>query len=405
MNNETKLLTAFTEKEFQDELTTVRLSIETELKTFLAYLKTKLTPEQKLFDNIESRVKSLDSFQEKIHRKDYLHIWQVGDDLIANQRLIATNLPDLIGFRINCFFWPDESKIYEILQEYYAEGNFPNFELDFSENKRQKNGHIIYKLTGKYTDSSSEPKVYNFEIQIKSIMHNIWGEVDHKTIFKGRDYDADCSSKKAITEELFHILQSSDKQLLTLLGRKNEEKRLIYALFYNQTKEYMINKCGTDILASHYTAFFEFFEKHESTYNCIKNYVANNLLEKPYDRKLLEKPNLSEKIIRLQASISNEFYEYNLRCIFQIFNLLYSTASIPHSQEDELYENFLTHLAAWVIEFSGMGDDEDDEDDEDNEDFDEFDSDDLTPNDMAHKDSTEDILKFLSERIGGRKND
>ena len=42
---------------------------------------------------------------------------------------------------------------------------------------------------------------------------------------------------------------------------------------------------------------------------------------------------------------------------------------------------------------------------EDNEDFDEFDLDDLGPKDIAYKDSTEDILKFLSERIGGRKND
>jgi len=399
MDKKIKLLDAFSQIAFQDELADVRLSIEKELLVFLTHLKKQLSPEQKIFDNIESRVKSLDSFQEKIHRKDYLHTWQVADDLAENQRLIATNLPDLIGFRINCFFWPDESKIYEILQDYYTGGNFPNFELDFSENKRQKNGHIIYKLTGKYTPPSNPTMVYNFEIQIKSIMHNIWGEVDHKTIFKGRDFDADCSSKKIITEELFHILQASDKQLLTLLGRKNEQKRLIYALFYNQTKEHMIAKCGTDILASHYTSFFEFFEKHEATYNCIKEYVANTLLEKPYERKQLAIPNSSEKITLLQASISNEFFAYNLRCIFHIFNLLYSTTDTPNTQEAVLYENFLIHLAAWSIEFSGLGDEED------NEDFDEFDPDDLVPKDMAYKDSTEDILKFLSERIGGRKND
>ncbi len=399
MNQEAKLLDAFNQKAFQEELTSVRLKIESELNTFLTYLKKRLLPEQKLFDNIESRIKSLDSFKEKIHRKDYLHIWAIEDDIVANQRLIATNLPDLIGFRINCFFWTDESKIYKILEEYYKEDNFPNFQLDFSENKTQKNGHTIYKLTGKYSNPFDGDKAYNFEIQIKSIMHNIWGEVDHKTIFKSREYDADCSSKKVITEELFHILQASDKQLLTLLGRKNEEKRLIYSLFYSQTKEQMMKKCGTDILASHYTGFFDFFEKHEPTYSCIKKYVAHTLLGKPYNRELLNKLEPNERISRLQASISREFYQYNLRCIFCIFDLLYSTIDTPDPLEEDLFKNFLTHLSAWAIEFAGVGEDEDCEE------FDEFDSDDLKSDETAYKDSTEDILRFLSQRIGGRKND
>ena len=399
MTKETKLLDAFSQKAFQDELQIVRLAIEAELNTFLQYLKKELLPEQKLFDNIESRVKSQESFQEKIHRKDYLHIWQVEDDIKANQRLIATNLPDLIGFRINCFFWPDESKIYEILEKYYAGHNFPNFTLDFSENKKQKNGHIIYKLTGKYTEPTDREKVYNFEIQIKSIMHNIWGEVDHKTVFKSRDYDADCSSKKTITEELFHILQASDKQLLTLLGRKNDEKRLIYALFYTQTKDHMIMKCGTDILAAHYTAFFEFFEGHEQTYNCIREYVAHSLLTMQYTRKLLQKPVLSEKLQTLQSYIVHKFYEYNLRCLFYIFDLLYSTTNAANSTEEELFQNFLAHLSVWAIDFSGIGNDEAYEDDED------FDSDDTPSDETDCKDYTEDILRFLSERIVGQKND
>ena len=181
--------------------------------------------------------------------------------------MISKCLPDLLGFRINCFFWQDEEIIYNILKEYYDQKNFTNFTLNFSENKIQKNGHTIYKLSGIFKEK------YCFELQIKAIMHNIWGEVEHKTIYKNKNYDADISNKIAITEEVFNILQASDKQLVTLFKKKNSEKHLIYALFYEKTKEIVAQKCGTDILAAHYNGYFQIFSDSDNI-QYIKKYVA-----------------------------------------------------------------------------------------------------------------------------------
>ena len=202
------LLEAFDDKAFIKEVKNIRLELEEELMRFILFLKENLTSEQKIFENIESRIKSIQSFREKIYRKDYIKNWNVSDDIRENQKLIVENLPDFIGFRITCFFWQDEEKIYNLLKLYYEQKNLNDIVLNFDENRKQKNGHTINKLSGKYKQK------YCFEIQIKSVMHNMWGEVEHKTIYKNRNYDATISNKKLITEEIFNILQASDKQLL-----------------------------------------------------------------------------------------------------------------------------------------------------------------------------------------------
>ena len=101
------LLEAFDDKAFIKEVKNIRLELEEELMRFILFLKENLTSEQKIFENIESRIKSIQSFREKIYRKDYIKNWNVSDDIRENQKLIVENLPDFIGFRITCFYWQD----------------------------------------------------------------------------------------------------------------------------------------------------------------------------------------------------------------------------------------------------------------------------------------------------------
>jgi ppGpp synthetase/RelA/SpoT-type nucleotidyltranferase len=109
---------------------------------------------------------------------------------------------------VNCYFWENEVRLYEAFIR--DAGQFEKFSFNFNENKTQENGHIIYKFTAKY-----DSKI-NCEIQIKSVMHNVWGEVEHKTVYKNRNYDGFVESKKNITEVIYDILQASDKQLESL---------------------------------------------------------------------------------------------------------------------------------------------------------------------------------------------
>ena len=378
------LLAAFQDSDFERKLKEVRFEIEKELKTFITYLKSKLDEGQKVYENIESRVKSNQSFREKIYRKDYIKIWEISDNKKDNQELITMHLPDLLGFRINCFFWQDEEVIYEKLREYYGQNKFSNITLNFSENTKQENGHTIYKLSGKYN------KQYSFEIQIKSIMHNIWGEVEHKTIYKNRDYDADILNKKAITEEVFNILRASDKQLVSLFKKQSDERQLTYALFYEKTKHIISKKTGTDILARHYNGYFGVFSDSEN-FKHIKRYVAYSLLEDKFDKQMVSIETFDERVKELDALITTEFLEYNLRCLYYIYELIYEVSD---------FECFTLLLSAYLleeyirnedVEIDAFGEDEDDEMDAFGE----------------HDDENEDyklsILTMLEDKIGGRK--
>ena len=236
-NNASKLQEAFRNKDFQKRIQDARQGIEVLLLNFIEFLSDKLVDDQKIFRNVESRVKSEKSFDEKIFRKDYVHQWELPDKESEVCAFIADKLPDLIGFRISCFFQKDEKIIYDHLKSYYNDGNFgKDVVINFEENTRQANGHIIYKVTGKYK------KEYGFEIQIKSVIHNLWGEVEHKTQYKTRAYDPNIRVKKDITEQLFNILQAADKQLVSIFNEKYTADQLLYALFFQQTKEIVKDK-------------------------------------------------------------------------------------------------------------------------------------------------------------------
>lgn len=380
-NKEKILIEAFSDLEFTKEIKSIRLEIEEELVKFVNFLKMNLEPEQKIFENIETRIKGIQSFREKLYRKDYIKDWKVSDDIKENQRLIAQTLPDLIGFRITCFFWQDEEKIYNILKEYYEHNNFQNIELNFNENRKQENGHKINKLSGKYKSQ------YCFEIQIKSIMHNMWGEVEHKTIYKNRNYDANISSKKAITEEIFNILQASDKQLLCIFKEQYEEKQLLQALFYERTKTFVNEKCKTDILAKHYSSYFNLFSNNED-FEVIKQYIAYSLLKKDFLRKEVSFNNLNPVVYELRDRIQSEFRKFNIKCLFYISEIVLKI--------DE-YDSFLIYLSKYLIEQSGY----------DLEDGEIFEGEDIFDEDLMEEtdDYQESILVLLDQKIGGRKLD
>lgn len=327
------LLEAFKDLIIDKELNWAKTQIEEQIKAFIKYLQENLNPNQRIFENPESRIKSYDSFSEKIYRKGYIQSWQVTEDKDKNKELIMRRLPDLIGFRITCFFLDTEPSIYRLLKNYNDCGKFDGITIDFNENRTQKNGHAIYKVTGKYNNK------YCFELQIKSIMHNIWGEVDHKTIYKSRDFDPNIETKKSISEELFNILEASDKQLQLLFEGTNSEEKSLQSLFFVKTKAKISGQIKTDILAEHYDRFFKIFST-QTDRERIKNYIIVALQEKKYIRK---KDSVQAKVTfenELIKEIQNKFYEYDLKAIYYIASVIYPFKS---------YQEFLYYLSHRMI--------------------------------------------------------
>lgn len=335
MNIEDKLTDAFGDSAFQKELQDNRIKIETDLSKFIKHLNDEKIVDLKVFENLESRVKSQVSFSEKIRRKDYVHSWNVPEIQSEIQNLIAKELPDLIGFRINCLFYDDEKIIYDDLKNYYDDDKFgENYYLNFEENKTQKNGHIIYKVSGCYNHS------FNFEIQIKCSVHNIWGEVEHSRIYKNEDYDPKLLSKKNITEEVFSILKSSDRQLLEIFNEKYTKDDLIRSLFYQYTNEDVRLKKQTAVLSKHYQHFFEIFKKVNDL-DLIKQFVASKLSNSAFEKRKLDYIK-SEKMTA--AHFIERYIEFDISVVSEIASFIYDPIS-----ETTLIEYLISDVESLLI--------------------------------------------------------
>lgn len=329
---------AYSDEDFEKELQSKRLIIESELSEFIKSVNNRKKVKLKIFENLESRVKSVDSFCEKIKRKNYIDTWEILEDKTQNQGYIADNLPDLIGFRINCFFYEDEKIIYDELKKYYDDGKFGDeYYLNFSENTKQANGHTIYKVSGKY-------EKVNFEIQIKCSVHNIWGEVEHSRIYKSEHYDPKVKSKKIITEEVFKILKSSDQQLKTIFEEKYSKDDLIKSLFYQYSHESIVESENVTILSNHYKHFFDIFNERNHM-RVINKFVSDKLIEVEY---IKEKLTTEKPTVMTSSEFRSRYIPFEIEVIHKITSLLY---------KDLEFDDFIDYLIK-IKEDSAKIDDE-----------------------------------------------
>lgn len=165
------------------------------------------------FLNVSKRVKSYSSLKEKILRNNLYIEYKTPDVLFEN-------LSDLIGLRIECRFIEDEKKAYEDLLNmfdintgdgYYTNKEEPSINLLMGDTQPQvqKNGFEIYKFDGKYHYSD---RSVNFELQIKSLVNEFWGEIDHRVLYKNFNY--------MLTEDFFHDIMISIKDNLSMIDRQ-----------------------------------------------------------------------------------------------------------------------------------------------------------------------------------------
>lgn len=207
--------------------------------------------------SLSHRIKSGDSLREKIIRNRLYKRHDSAQDLIAG-------LSDLVGIMISVRFIQDEEALYRIIKEHCLrkrialpaqDGSTPTVRLDLDQPQpqRQKNGFLIYRIDGVY---QNEDRTVHFELQIKSLVHLFWSEVEHKIIYKNNEYRMVDGYLEQMLGTIHDNLESIDTQLqlihdqLQPEGENNlyqEEEEFFQKILAKMINEIFIRKLSDNI--------------------------------------------------------------------------------------------------------------------------------------------------------------
>ncbi|MFI5140829.1 MAG: GTP pyrophosphokinase family protein [Bacteroidia bacterium] len=168
------------------------------------------------FLKVYYRIKGLDSFIEKIDRKEYTTPFEQTEDIC--------------GIRIICYFQKDVEKIQELL----------NKELDVKESEDKedllevnqfgyRSHHLIAKIPSEWykTPNFRNLKGLKTEIQVRTVLMHAWAEIEHKLSYKKKSHIPNDFKRK-----LFMIsakLEESDEQFQELKEKSEKLQHDIIA--------------------------------------------------------------------------------------------------------------------------------------------------------------------------------
>lgn len=374
-------ITNFQNKDFQDELKSVRDDLYSIFIEFIEFIRTKnlISDNQLIISAPEARVKRGKSLREKIIRKKYYDEWNLREDLDFDvcKSLSLKKLPDLIGLRINCYFFDDEEFITNLfLNNNDVKKYFDEKKISFKDDFLELPHETIYKFNGTFKRFTT---TYNFELQIKSLVHSMWGEVDHKTIYKEQQYDINRTLKKKIELGVFENLKNSNMQLLNIYKNSHEEIDLVKALFFEYTKSKVAEKLKIQNIQSKYYYYFFNVFKTESIIKIIREYISFAVISKDFEKQEYNnliftdelKKELHDRLkIELKNIMSDRKYSYVFENFYALLDCLYQTIT-----EDEMLsfiaynainENYVdTDFHSDIIDSESDEDDDDDNQEKD----------------------------------------
>lgn len=175
----------------------------------------QLFQHQEMVVGMHSRIKSKDSFREKIIRNRLYVEYDSAQEIIDN-------LHDLIGFCIECRFIDDEYRVLTQLRNHFSLRNEDDgyyccqedhrlfFDCDSHQPKIQKNGFAIYRIDGYYIEKDIK---VNVELQIKALVNSFWGDIEHKLVYKNTNYYVYDDFMKDLLASIKGYLTITDRQL------------------------------------------------------------------------------------------------------------------------------------------------------------------------------------------------
>ncbi|MDD3919847.1 MAG: hypothetical protein PHO41_01530 [Eubacteriales bacterium] len=188
---------------------------------------------------VNVRVKGEYSLREKIIRKELYKQYDNAYELLSS-------LSDLIGLRAECRFLSEEAILYNKLvaacRERQSDGlyslpNHPNIRLCLEEPQpeKQKNGLLIYRIDGRFHKNGV---CTPFELQIKSMVHVFWAEVEHQLIYKNNSYQLVDQFMKQLLYSTYTNLEQVDHHLQLIYDRMQD----------SPTTDRLLNKDGMQSL-------------------------------------------------------------------------------------------------------------------------------------------------------------
>lgn len=332
--------------------------IENEINNYLS----KIPFDDGQLINVTSRIKSEASLKEKIIRNRYLTKYDRAEELLAE-------LPDLIGFRIECKFISDEGDIFRIVNKYfnktddskhYYNSQNKNIRLNLIEKQptRQKNGFEIYKIDGVYNFLNRK---INFELQIKSLVNVFWSEIEHKIIYKNTTYLLQDKLLKDMMVSIRNNLTVIDNQLLNIYNNfkpgnvkdpssnKAEIEKLFAKFLYDTIAKKMESNIGfvVDFKDACETILNYSFNKYDYSYKEMSDFMTiefsrlSEIVDKniQFDQEIEIDGNIkftddfSSKIAKLFIRKMNEEFPWNL-----FFTILFEFE--PYDNKSD-FENFI----------------------------------------------------------------
>lgn len=194
--------------------------------TLVTLFKNFLADKNDVVVGVTSRIKGKDSLKEKLIRNKYYLNYQTAESAIEA-------LPDLIGLTVECRFISDENDLFKDLSSRFVEVENGYFQcvgspdvylnLKMPQPQLQRNGFTIYRIDG-YVNFND--RHINFELQIKSLIHTFWSEVEHQVVYKNKQFVVYDAFMKNILGSIRDNLEVVDRQL-----------QLVYKQIANQSNQ------------------------------------------------------------------------------------------------------------------------------------------------------------------------
>ena len=205
-------------EEGQDEVREAEKHVKTLIRELLADNKENIV-------SVNSRIKSVSSLKEKLIRNRFYLNYETAEDALLNMH-------DLIGVTIQCRFIRNEPEIYRQLRQYFIPDKDGYFRclrdantflnLRMPQPQLQRNGFTIYRVDG-YTKINGHH--VNFELQIKSMVHEFWNAIEHEVVYKNPDFVIYDRFNKDMLGAIRDNLDTVDRQLEIMYNEISSQGR------------------------------------------------------------------------------------------------------------------------------------------------------------------------------------
>lgn len=146
------------------------------------------------FMEVDYRVKTLESFNEKIKRKEYKNP--------------LDEIEDICGVRIICYYINDLKKVDDLIEENFAVLSKSYKEQELEENQfGYRSNHYIVNLKPNWCAVPILKGLdgYKAEIQVRTILMHAWADISHKLNYKKNSKNKEFERKLNQLSALFEI--------------------------------------------------------------------------------------------------------------------------------------------------------------------------------------------------------